>query len=47
MSAEGFSALEKNAVICLWRAILPIQSGATARSRLKWPLGALCRTLQE
>jgi hypothetical protein len=27
ISSEGFSALEKNTVICLQRDVLPIQSG--------------------
>jgi hypothetical protein len=30
ISSEGFFALEKNAVICLLRAVLPIQSVLTA-----------------
>jgi hypothetical protein len=30
MSSEGFSALEKNTVICPKRAVLPIQSGTRA-----------------
>ncbi len=30
MSPEGFSALDKNAVICSQRAMLPIQFGVTA-----------------
>jgi hypothetical protein len=30
ISSEGFSTLEKNAMICYQRAMLPIQSGVTA-----------------
>jgi len=32
MSSEGFSTLEKKALICYQRAMLPIQSGVTALS---------------
>jgi hypothetical protein len=35
MFLEGFSALEKNAVICPQRAVLPIQVGTTARVQIK------------
>jgi hypothetical protein len=41
ISSEGFSALEKNAVVRFQRAVLPIQSDITARCRLKWLFGAL------
>jgi hypothetical protein len=41
MSSEGFSALDKNDVICRQRAVLPIPLGTTACCRLKWPFGAL------
>ncbi len=41
MSPEGFSELEKNVVICPQRAILPIQSDASVRYRLKWSFGAI------
>ncbi len=34
MSSKGISALEKNAVICSQRAMLPIQSGVTARFQI-------------
>jgi hypothetical protein len=30
ISSEGFSALEKNTVICLQKAVLPFQSGIEA-----------------
>jgi hypothetical protein len=33
ISSEGFSALEKNAVICFQRAMLPVQLGVTAPFR--------------
>ncbi len=33
ISSEGFSALEKNTVVCLQRDVLPIQSGITPRCR--------------
>jgi hypothetical protein len=45
MSSEGFSALEKNAVLGPQRTVLPIQLGATARCRLKWPFDALLLNL--
>ncbi len=32
ISSESFSTLEKNALICYQRAMLPIQSGVTADS---------------
>jgi hypothetical protein len=42
MSSEGFSALEKNVMLCSQRAMLPIKScTATASCRLKWLVGAL------
>jgi hypothetical protein len=37
LSSEGFSTLEKNALICYQRAMLPIQSGVSAL----WQFGAL------
>ncbi len=33
ISSEDFSALEKSAVVCSQRAMLPIQSGVTALCR--------------
>jgi filamentous hemagglutinin family protein len=33
ISSEGFSVLEKNALLCYQRAMLPIQSGVTALCR--------------
>jgi hypothetical protein len=33
ISSEGFSTLEKNALICYQRAMLPIQSGVTVLGR--------------
>jgi hypothetical protein len=32
ISSEGFFALEKNAVVCPQRAVLPIQPGTTTRA---------------
>jgi len=37
----GFSFLEKNGKNHSQRAMMPIQSGTTARGRLKWLFGAL------
>jgi hypothetical protein len=33
ISSEGFSTLEKNALICFQQAMLPFQSGVTALCR--------------
>jgi hypothetical protein len=41
ISSEGLSTLEKNALICYQREMLPIQSGVTALCRQKWQFGAL------
>ncbi len=41
MSSEGFSALEKNAVIFSQRAMLPIHSGVKACCRQYWPIVTL------
>ncbi len=40
-SSKGFSALEKTAMICSQKAMLPIQSGVTALCRWYWKFGAL------
>jgi hypothetical protein len=39
MSSEGFSAPEKNAMICPQSAVLPILSGITGICRLQWLFG--------
>jgi hypothetical protein len=41
ISSEGFYTLEKNALICYKREMLPLQWGGTALCRKKWQFGAL------